>query len=73
MSTDLLTVPPGFDKGMTFDTAVKETPALEKVPPQTVSVSELLGGGDMMEWALGREDEEDSSLEEAVATQQVRP
>lgn len=73
MCPDLLTVPPGFDKGMTFDTATKKTLAAEQPPPQTVSMSELLGGGDMMAWALGREDEEDKNLEGTEATQQVRP
>ena len=69
---DLLTVPPGFSRGMNFEPVAKDVHVLatEKAPPpETVSVSELLGGGDMvMEWRVGggeeREKEEGEKNEE---------
>ena len=73
MFTDLLTVPPGFSRGITFAPAVKESSAAEGAPPpQTVAISELLGGGDVLEWTLGRiEEEEEEEKGEAASVKQV--
>ena len=74
---DLLTVPPSFEKGMTFDSEVKATQNSELAPPpETVNISEvLLGGGDMvMEWGGGGAEEEEKKAEDlkTEALQQVR-
>ena len=73
-SIDLLTVPPGFESGITFDLAAQESPTVELTPPPTtVNISELLlGGGEMvMEWGAeeGEKEEEREEREQGeVAT-----
>ena len=52
-------MPPGFSRGITFAPAIEESFSVAGAsPPQTVTISELLGGGGVLEWTLGRMEEE---------------
>ena len=81
IQADLLTVPPGFERGMTFEPSVRGAPTSDLFPaPETVSISEVLfGGGEMaMEWGEGGEEEEEEEggggdITSKSALQQVRP
>ena len=58
-------MPPGFERGMTFDPAVRGPPISEGAePPTTVNISELLLGGGEMVMGWGGEGEEEKKEEE---------
>ena len=77
LSLELLMVPPGFERGITFDpTSEGAAPISELAPraPETVDISELLtGGGDMvMAWEREEEEEEEGEgREEEVGGKEV--
>ena len=79
IQADLLTVPPGFERGMTFEPSVKGAPTSDLFPaPETVSISEVLfrGGEMVMEWGEGGEEEEEGGggdITSKSTLQQVRP
>ena len=69
LCSDLLTTPPGFSSGLDFQAQSRVRPDEADIvsdvssPPETVSISELLSGGQLVpDW--GGEEEEEEKEEE---------
>ena len=73
-------MPPGFERGLTFDPAVRGPPISKAAePPTTVNISELLLEGEemVMEWGREGEGEEEEKegegREEGDITDKIPP